>query len=339
MKTLFDAVNEPNDIRWEELDTIPFEVSSNFLLKLNEQEFILPADKEEWNGLYKYYVHLDKFEKYFEYPENKKVREYSLKFSAKQNRLYGTGFYQPMFIIDINNGKFIEWKEIKSRTNTLKLEHSICGQIVNANDEIHLIVGCDTDKHLVWEEGSRKFSQIYDFKKLLFVHSELQMIHVQTTQEIIMIGGYDNQHNTIIWGYKIPDRKWQKIAKIYSDIQSTALTSDEQYIIMSEGRLIYALQINSKQLYKSSLNGPWWAKHVMTITGGLKNEILVIGWIKSLFKSTQFQSMEQPPMYLMKLIGAWYSQEEIHWITKESGRHFIIKIKHILLSLYQYMEK
>ena len=66
--------------------------------------------------------------------------------------------------------------------------------------------------------------------------------------------------------------------------------------------------------------------------GGVENEMLVIGWIRCLFKEGEFKNIQFLPMYLMKLICSWYSQEEVHWMGGgyKNNEHFVINVRHIL---------
>ena len=66
--------------------------------------------------------------------------------------------------------------------------------------------------------------------------------------------------------------------------------------------------------------------------GGLKDKLLISGWIKKLYKL--------PPLEILEIIQAFYSQESIHWIERsdnedrKENNHFVINMKHILSSLF-----
>ena len=49
----------------------------------------------------------------------------------------------------------------------------------------------------------------------------------------------------------------------------------------------------------------------------VKCEILIIGWIKELFKTKEFKDLILPPIYLLKMISSWYDEEVLHWFGKE----------------------
>ena len=66
-------------------------------------------------------------------------------------------------------------------------------------------------------------------------------------------------------------------------------------------------------------------------SGGLKDEMLVIGWIKPTFGSAALGHLELPPKYIMQMVAKWYYEESIHFIASHGGNHFAIKLKHLLL--------
>ena len=139
-----------------------------------------------------------------------------------------------------------------------------------------------------------------------------------------------------IWRYSLNMKQWKSIGKLpfFLERQSGILTSDEKFIILScdSLRRIYGLEISDDKclLHQSSIVNPWKGDYRMVITGGLKDEMLVCGWIRHQFQAYQY--IPEPPMYLMKLIAQWYNQEEIHCIEVYSKRHFTINIKHIICS-------
>ena len=62
--------------------------------------------------------------------------------------------------------------------------------------------------------------------------------------------------------------------------------------------------------------------------GGLMDEKLVIGWIRHLFGSSEFQCLELLPLYLMQMIAKWFSEETIH-VMQQNGKHNAISLRHI----------
>merc|ERR1712228_817357 len=69
-------------------------------------------------------------------------------------------------------------------------------------------------------------------------------------------------------------------------------------------------------------------------TGGIdsNDEKLVIGFIRDCFNQKEFQNIQLPPSYLMKMISEKYNAETIHFI--QNNIHWAIHLKDILAILH-----
>jgi len=92
------------------------------------------------------------------------------------------------------------------------------------------------------------------------------------------------------------------------------------------------LNLDAFVLKESTIKCPMSGRHkIFRIGGGLKDELLINGWIKKLYKLA--------PLDIVEVIQAFYSQESIHWIQRSNNwgtikkKHFAIDIKDILSSL------
>ena len=104
------------------------------------------------------------------------------------------------------------------------------------------------------------------------------------------------------------------------------LSFDENYVIIAGGyhsfgykrrrsKKIFILDLTDETEYKlkqSTIELPRAGPCILVRTNA-KSQILVIGWIKTLFESKEFKDLILPPMYLLKMISLWYDQEMIHW--------------------------
>lgn len=331
-KTMLNAYYKPHDTRWNELKPIPDGVTTHLVYKLNEQQLIFASDGCRWNGLYVHNLHLQEFREYIQYPNFFYNTQHCLQFDSSSNRFYGSAYMAPFFSIDLDEGKFVAWDPLIGIRNPLKGRG--CGNLLNVNGDIHLIGGYDNNKHLVWNEEIRNFSEIHKFK---FGLVGTIVLYVPKKDIIIMIRGCCETDDNILWEYGVKTKKWRKnkIWKFRQQIQCAVLTTDEKYIIMSsiKSQYIHVLRIDDYEFYRSSVKIPCTQPHFIVQTGGIKDHVLVVGWIKWVFKSSEFRFMEEPPMYLMTLISHWYNNEQIHWIGKYYDRHFVIDIKHIFSSL------
>ncbi len=77
--------------------------------------------------------------------------------------------------------------------------------------------------------------------------------------------------------------------------------------------------------------------HIVRSGHGKKDELLVIGFIKSLFGSNDFKDLRVPPVYIMQLIAIWYNQEMLHWVEwnrkGEENEHYMISMKRVISSI------
>ena len=208
------------DNRWIERDSIPDGVTTRVLCKLNEQQFIFASDKDQYNGLYVYYIHSGKFQKLFEYPKKMKS-EFSLRFNASNNMLYCTGYKYPMFLIDMKQNKIMRWKKTDC----------FAARLLSINGQIHLIGGWKTHRHLKWHDESQCFSEMFDFGKNLGYDVDISAVYVPTKGEIVMI--VYGEENIIIWKFSFKIIQWKEIIRFpFEDhmVESISLTSDEKYV-------------------------------------------------------------------------------------------------------------
>ena len=176
-------------------------------------------------------------------------------------------------------------------------------------------------------------------------------LYVPSKQIILLIGGeYWKDKMMGIWKFCLVTKKWKKLEALqfnYCNV-SSHLTSDEGYVIIGGGsdkdncymNKMYVLDIRDEDEYKlmeCDIKLPMENAKLYKIVGsggGIKDEILVVGWIKQEFKKRNFKDLLIPPMYIMQLIALWYNQEMIHWISRqEDNNHCCIKLKHVLSSL------
>ena len=318
------------DNRWIELDPIPKLLHTHFCCKLNEREFILKGADTKCVGLYVYHLYYGKNRKLIEYPKNMKIHEHCMVIVATKTKLYGTGAMEPMFICDIKNGDFISLKQIKPYP---MLFIGGYGSILNVDGMIHVIgTGeCGDVKHLTCNENTMNLSEIFDFKQQVKRIIDVSLFHLRSKRKILMIAPSKNGY--IVWNFCLQTSKWQKKTKLpftFKGMIKSVITLDEKYVIISVLRqgYMYGFDLSDYQLHQSSIPVPIFIdRPLFAITRRLKDEILVIGWIKFSFNLLVL------PKDLQELIATWYCGDELHWIGSYSNRHFAIKMEDILSSL------
>eukprot|EP01083_Nonionella_stella_P172994 595342_1 len=217
--------------------------------------------------------------------------------------------------------------------------------MVSVGDAIHLIGARKHDdlhfckaKHFIWNENGCAFTQLTCFPEFTAINDSAA-IYIPQSEKIIHIGGmggkytqYSNCHHTRllnhIYVYSLKSNTWISLPdfRFEGSLMQLALTSDQRHIIIAGGLdggsyspptdAIYVLEIRNKDEYvlrKSNIVCPMAGKCHIAITGGIKDEMLVIGYLKRLFNSSEFQTMQLPPFYIMKMIVTCFSVEMLHW--------------------------
>eukprot|EP01084_Bolivina_argentea_P256776 432453_1 len=239
------------------------------------------------------------------------------------NKLYLSEGSSPMIIIGIKTKQF--HTDLVKDSN-VTIPNYPC--LVNANGTTHIIGGSGSSKHLTWNDTNNSFKEMHDFGKngiVSGIHGA-STVYVPPQKIILMIGGID-AGNMIgdIWKYDICSNKWSKVNGLKFDffLTSSVLTSNEEYVVISGGHdkehrgidTIHVLDIRDKNNFvfkQCSIKCPMNSNHpVIRSGGGLKDELLVTGWIKHLFNSTSFNNTTLPSSDILQLILMFYYQETI----------------------------
>ena len=181
-------------------------------------------------------------------------------------------------------------------------------------------------------------------------------VYVKSKETLLLIGGaretlFDGLSPFGVWRYCMKENKWKEINELSFSLQSVTcvISANERYVLIAGGKKIsdnlsfdiseynykiFALDISDDSGYKlreCTIKAPGIFSHIILMGGEIEDELLVIGWIKQLFKTKEFKDLSLPPIYIMKIIGLWYNQEELHWIGRK--QHYVVGLNHILCSL------
>eukprot|EP01084_Bolivina_argentea_P256778 432458_1 len=357
-KQWFTLQSLPCDIYVDDDDCISYGV----VVSLNDHQFIIISDRDVENdyypseSIYKYNAHNDEWHAFIDFPKDLCLDNYSVTINEVNNKLYLLEGNR-MIVIDIKTEQFHTY--FFGTKNNIAVTITGTPGLVNVNGTTHIIGGSGNSKHLTWNDTNNLFDEMHDFCKDGIV-SHIRgpsAVYVPSQKIILMFGGTNGESTRMIgfiWKYDIYSNKWSKVNGIKFDFSDTSsvLTSNEEYVVISGGinkdfqdiDIIHVLDIRDKNNYilkECSIKCPMNGYHpIIRSGGGLKDELLVIGWIKHLFNSSPFNDMTLISSDIMQLISMWYYQETIHWIEfeniddRQSNNHFGITLKHILLSCY-----
>lgn len=339
------------DKRWITLPNLCAKIDENDCISiLNDHEFIIATLYNETanDGIHKYNINKNAWIQIWEYPHEEKmqIETMAINRGTEQNKIYlGDCHYK--------NKRLVMFDTTTNKLSTLKSpwKLKVDSSMVNVNGVFHIIGGYQNSTHVSWNSDNDEFVIMHDFKTNGFndIFSP-STIYVPSKQMILLIGGlcFVTFKMIGIWKFCLKTNKWHKLEGIQLDYYHACpcLTSNEEYIVIGGGldkndnymNKLYVLDIREDEEYKlkeCDIKLPIdKVKHrIVRSGGGIKDEILVVGWIKKQFKDNDLKELSLLPMYMMQLIALWYNQEMIHWFTDHKdaeNNHYCIRLKHIL---------
>ena len=166
-------------------------------------------------------------------------------------------------------------------------------------------------------------------------------------EELLIDWDSESKKTIGIWKFCFKTKKWNKLFDFNYPYVNATLSSNENYLIITGGyknlekifkNKIFILDLINETKYKlkkCKIKTPKPGR-CMLVQMNVRYEILVIGWIKELFKTKEFKDLILPPIYLLKMISSWYDEEVLHWFGKEQNdvyNHQKIALKYILSNL------
>ena len=327
---------------WQSLPDCPIKLGYDTLSQMNVGTYseLYVASRE--NGVYKYQTgEENKWSKVFDYPSTFKVYRQASTLNQTNHSIY-FGTFKPKFFqlfkFDLNSKSFTELCEI---------QHKYKPKFICINNKIHIF----GRYHGIFNIKTNEFSQIHKFadKYPYWVYQNPRIIfHIKSTNSILMIHA-----DGTIYEYSLNNDKWTKWGiKIPSDDASTVtLTNDERFMIIFSGwadrigerspdkimfrNKIFIYDFRMKKIMESKIKSPsdnrFYKHSLCTSTRNeLAEELLVFGYVKAIYKSTNFKHIQELPVYLIKFIGKWISIEFIHFINRDKLKHWRISVDSIL---------
>lgn len=286
-----------------------------------------------------YSAHSDSWRTFVRLPNADSIHAQNLAINEKTQMLY---------LLTRKRMEILDLESLQIETTDIGMPPRAVNGMVFAGGRVHVIFDVAWSyygrfgawRHAVWSDATHSFDVIHN--TLQFNPMGASMIYVPSKRIILLIGGACEG----VWRYSLESSEWHKVECIIADqivkySPVLALTSNEQHVIIScgiddDGRFpIWILDIKDDDAYglrKSKTRPPkliWFYSIVRS--GGLKDEMLVIGWIKAVFGSAALGHMKLPPEDITRMVAKWYSEESIHFFADVGGDHFAIKLKQLLL--------
>ena len=230
--------------------------------------------------------------------------------------------------------------------------HTIDIWICQIDDKtIHIIVtycNKETDhfwtKHFVWNIITNNLQLLHTIDNQ--AGFGLSFIYLRKQKCLMLIGSYMG-----IMKYCLIKKKWEKIQNIKFSLENIDClpTDTENKIIIAGGYKtstnsnnalfkipsdkIWIYNVTNNTLKESCVVLPYPGPCKILKTGSFKDELLLFGWIKKIFKQKKFEQIKFPPTYLIKLILLWYNVTMMHWmynLKSDIPKHQAIQMSCIL---------
>eukprot|EP01084_Bolivina_argentea_P288615 495393_1 len=324
--------------RWSELPPFKFQFFPK-PIPINGHQFVLAPSyyMRSIDGIYTFNTNTNEWIKLLDYPDHDNFRSDS----------HSTSFDKKNQIIYLCNRSQLLRFNLKTKSVEIVSTNINFGSypgLVYVNDHIHIIGGENTDQHLIFDEKKNNFNEIYSFNtvtNLLFGHS---ILYMKSRNSILLFGSKSQLTAPAISEFSMVNKKWNEWKMEIPDsvyYSATVSTKDEQYIFILGGYLsgggwsndIFVFDVKRDAFFKSSIKCPLRTQYRGVIMkNDYKDELLTFGFIHKLFIDGTMNDVQELPCYIIKLISEWVSNDYIHLIEFNSGKHWKISVDHILSS-------
>ena len=207
-------------------------------------------------------------------------------------------------------------------------------QGIMINNEFHVIGGYRNNKHLKWNETIRKFEKLHDLRKAINWNGIGRHSMVKIKHKLLVFGGYDkHQHQYInnIYEYDIKANKWSSMSiQLPTERCNMGCISvlNDQYILILGGDDfthgpcddIWIYSVAKRIFKKSPVKCPQKASYQAFVVGDKrKDQMAVFGYVRIEWFKSQMEDHLFPPEYLIRIMGRYYLNEEIHLFGCISG--------------------
>ena len=257
----------------------------------------------------------------------------------KHSKLLYLYFYKEKFVkINLNNKTYqILLKKI---SNQHELFENWATSII-INGEFHIIGGINNNQHLIWNDNTRQFDQIWIFNEFGRGWASPKLIHIKSKNVLYAFAGWNTMNginSNIIYKYNINNKRWYKLSTLLPfNLNGFGYdcTISEQYIIIFGGvkyiqdkngsNNIYIFNIKTESIKKIDLKCPEKGQHrAIIMHDKYENSLLVSGFIRI------YQHLVLIPKDLMRYIENWHLNEYVFLMNAESNTHWKIKTSHII---------
>ena len=217
------------------------------------------------------------------------------------------------------------------------------GSLIYANSICHHIGGPRSNIHQIWNDESKQFQQVHEFKEYATGITSFGLIYDKKRKDLLLFGGCDwfvPQTLNDIHRYSMITSTWTKLrVKLPYKLKhfGCVITKDQEYIIILGGYYakggggisandqIFVLSMNCMKFRESQIRLPFEGScKAFIMENKQENELLVHGFVKKEMKKYDINI----PFALISFIVIWHSIEYVHVINID-GYHWKINIDKI----------
>ena len=357
----------------QKLDTIPLKTKKmTHPIRISNHEFVIAtaeptqklliynASTKLWRELFDYSnwrsiatkykdCTIPSFPNEFGYP--------ALAYDPATNKYYIVSDEVLLLEIDINS------KSMTLYENPIK-ETGINPSAVYVNDQLHIIGGYDSNRHIIFDTKTKEWIEHFTFKELATGLSSPALVYIKSKNMLYLMGGYSdepdssdseyqenenndglNGHLDIIRGYSIKDKLWNDLSlKLPTQDGKFPyfVTTDEQYVVVvltynyqSESetddndeyafRIYYLnLEIEPFEFMESPFIPKFDIAHAVMTGSNTESTLIVYGY----FRLLELNDKIIIPQDLMDLIVSFYDVEYVHFFEDVWDDDIIFRLRY-----------
>ena len=336
---LYDGNHEYSMTLWHKLAVCP-DKKFAIPMMMDKNNIIVPVH----DALLKYNISQNKWIEFYKYPQEIRFnfgakRIQILHFNSKANCLY---------ILAANHIESIpDFIQINIKTNQYQKLSKFCksrplhNNCVEIGDNLHLFVQnrfnfqlkhCLFNKKLNNHTEIQKFNEFSNYQGIVHLKSK-KMILLFTINEIRSYSLREHKWNQL--NIEFPKELKDELTNTRIDQFGYILCRNEQFLILFTG-FIWIIDLVLLKVRKSKIVCPLKKGyfHAVVNSEDIYDEIICNGYIRKYWNRDNQGTLRILPMYLIKLIQSYFSDQIIHLFeTYSKIGHWKIKMNDILLNV------
>ena len=206
---------------------------------------------------------------------------------------------------------------------------------------MHIIGGWGNKHHLKYNDTTQKIEKLHDLTEQKIMDNPLQHHRlIQVKDKLLMFGGYNGYIGGSdvdrIYEYDASKNEWStipvKMPFAGNSFGCTTIFNDE-FVLLIGGRTnmqwksdeIWIYSVQDQKFRKSKITCPRMTSlDVITISDPETDKMVVVGFIRNIWREYDMNQHLFPPPPLIKMISTYYSNEYVHLLETDSLKHWRI---------------